>query len=104
LLCFDHCGILAMDSQNSREDVEWPRIPLRKPKTSSPLHQAEEGEEVAITRHGKVAAHLRSALERPHRQPSHELVAKTVERARSRPVRGENAVDIIRQMRDGEWD
>jgi hypothetical protein len=47
---------------------------------------------------------LRSALERPHRQPSHELVAKIVERARSRPIHGENAVDILRRMRDGGRD
>ncbi len=75
-----------------------------KDQLSKLLRQAEEGEEVAITRHGKVVAHLRSALERPHRQPSHELVAKIVERARSRPSRGENAVDIVRRMRDGERD
>jgi len=75
-----------------------------KDQLSKLLRQVEEGEEVAITRHGNVVAHLRSALERPHRQPSHELVAKIVERARSRPIRGENAVDIIRRMRDGEWD
>jgi hypothetical protein len=57
-----------------------------------------------MTRHGKVVVHLRSTAERPHRQPSHELVAQIVERARSRPIRGENAVDIIRRMRDGERD
>jgi len=68
------------------------------------VRQTEEGEDVAITRHGKVVAYLRSALERPYRQPSLELVAKIVERARSRPSLGENAVDIIRRMRDGEWD
>jgi hypothetical protein len=47
---------------------------------------------------------LRSAVERPHRQPSHDLIAKIVERAKSRPSLGENAVDIIRRMRDGELD
>jgi prevent-host-death family protein len=75
-----------------------------KDQLSKLLREAEEGEEVAITRHGKIVAHLRSALERPYRQPSHELVAKIVERARSRPSLGENAVDIIRRMRDGERD
>ena len=75
-----------------------------KDQLSKLLREAEEGEEVAITRHGKVVAHLRSALERPYRQPSHELVAKIVERARSRPSLGENAADIIRRMRDGERD
>jgi prevent-host-death family protein len=75
-----------------------------KDQLSKLVRQADEGEDVAITRHGKVAAHLRSALERPHRQPSHELVTKIVERAKSRPSLGENAVDIIRRMRDGERD
>jgi prevent-host-death family protein len=75
-----------------------------KDKFSSLVKQAEEGEDVAITRHGKIVAYLRSAQTRPHRQPSHELVAKIVERAKTRPSSGENGVDIIRRMRDGEWD
>jgi prevent-host-death family protein len=75
-----------------------------KDKRSSLVKQAEDGEDVAITRHGKVVVYLRSAQERPHRQPSHELVAQIVERAKSRPNLGENAVDIIRRMRDGERD
>ena len=75
-----------------------------KDQLSKLVRQAEEGEDVAITRHGKVVAHLRSTAERPHRQPSHELVAKIVERAKSRPSLGENAVDIIRRKRDGERD
>ena len=75
-----------------------------KDKLSTLVKQAEQGEDVAITRHGKVVAYLRPAAERPIRQPSHELVAKIVERAKSRPSLGENAVDIIRRMRDGEWD
>jgi antitoxin (DNA-binding transcriptional repressor) of toxin-antitoxin stability system len=73
-----------------------------KDQLSKLIRQAEEGEDVAITRHGKVVAHLRAALEPPHRQPSHDLVAKIVERARSRPSLGENTIDIIRRMRDGE--
>jgi prevent-host-death family protein len=40
-----------------------------KDQLSRLVRQAEEGEEVAITRHGKVVAHLRSAVERRHRQP-----------------------------------
>ena len=75
-----------------------------KDKFSSLVKQAEEGEDVAITRHGKVVAYLRPAAERAVRQPSHELVAKIVERAKSRPSLSESAVDIIRRMRDGEWD
>jgi prevent-host-death family protein len=75
-----------------------------KDRLSSLVKQAEDGEDIAITRHGKVVAYLRSAHERPHRQPGQELVAKIVERAKSRPSLGENAVDVIRRMRDGEWD
>ncbi len=60
------------------------------------------GEEVAITRHGKVVAYLRPAVERQVRQPSHELVAQIVERAKLRPSVGKNAVDIICRMRNGE--
>jgi prevent-host-death family protein len=75
-----------------------------KDQLSKLVRQAEEGEDVAITRHGKVVAHLRSALERPHRRPSREFIEQLAERAKSRPRVGENAVDIIRRMRDGEWD
>jgi len=47
-----------------------------------------------------VVAYLRSAVERPIRQPSHRLVAKIMARAKKRPRLGEPAVDIIRLMRD----
>jgi len=79
-------------------------IAKAKDNLSKLVDEALAGEDVAITRHGKVVAYVRSAMERPHRQPAHELVAKIVERAKSRPSLGENAVDIIRRMRDGEWD
>jgi prevent-host-death family protein len=75
-----------------------------KDQLSKLVRQAAEGEDVAITRHGKVVAYVRPAVERPIRQPPRELVAQIVERAKSRPSLGENAVDIIRRMRDGELD
>jgi hypothetical protein len=59
---------------------------------------------VAIARHGKGVAYLRSAHERSHRQPAHELVAKIAARVKTLPSRDEDAVDIIRRMHDGEWD
>jgi prevent-host-death family protein len=74
-----------------------------KDRLSGLVRLAEEGEDVAITRHGKIVAHLRPAAERSHRRPSPELIAQIAERAKSRPL-GENAVDIIRRMRDGERD
>jgi prevent-host-death family protein len=75
-----------------------------KDQLSKLVRQAEEGEDVAITRHGKVVAHLRSTAERTHRRPSPEFIQQLAERAKSRPRLGENAVDIVRRMRDGEWD
>lgn len=75
-----------------------------KDQLSKLVREAEEGEDVAITRHGKVVAYLRSAAGRACRRPSQELIEQLAERARSRPRLGENAVDIIRRMRDGEWD
>ncbi len=79
-------------------------IAKAKDNLSKLVDEAVEGQEVAITRHGKVVAYLRSAVERPMRQPPRELVAQIVERAKSRPSLGENAVDGIRRMRDGELD
>lgn len=73
-----------------------------KDRLSSLVKQAEQGEDVAITRHGKVVAYLRAAEER-HRRPSRELIARIAERAKTRPL-GESSADIIRRMRDGEWD
>ena len=75
-------------------------IATAKDNLSKLVDEALAGGEVAITRHGKVVAYLRSALERP----SQELVAKIVERAKKRPSLGENAAEIVRRMRDGEWD
>jgi prevent-host-death family protein len=75
-----------------------------KDRLSSLVKLAEKGEDVAITRHGKVVAHLRPAAERPHRRPTREFIAQLAERAKSRPRLGENAVDILRRMRDREWD
>jgi prevent-host-death family protein len=75
-----------------------------KDRLSSLVKQAEAGEDVAITRHGKVVAYLRPAAERAHHRPSREFIEQLAERAKSRSRPGENAVDIIRRMRDGEWD
>jgi prevent-host-death family protein len=60
-------------------------IAKAKDNLSKLVDEAVAGEEVAITRHGKVVAYVRPAVERPVRQPSHELVAQIAERAKSRP-------------------
>jgi prevent-host-death family protein len=79
-------------------------IAKAKDNLSRLVDEAVSGEEVAITRHGKAVAYIRPAVERPIRQPPRELVAQIVERAKSRPSLGENAVDITRRMRDGQLD
>jgi prevent-host-death family protein len=71
-----------------------------KDKLSSLVKQAEEGEDVAITRHGRVVAYIRSAVERPIRQPPKQLVAEIMARAKKRPRLEEQGVDIVRRMRD----
>ena len=75
-----------------------------KDNLSSLVRQAEEGEDIAITRHGKVVAYLRPATARAHRRPSQEFIEQLAERAKSRPRLGENAVNIVPRMRDREWD
>ena len=75
-------------------------IAKAKDNFSKLVDDAVAGEEVAISRHGKVVAYVRSAVERPIRQPPRELVAEIMARARKRPRLEEPAVDIIRRMRD----
>lgn len=98
-------AILAMDGQNlGVTQVGAYAIVGAKDRLPRLVKQAEEGEDIAVTHHGKLAASICRAAMRSRRQPSHELVAKIVERAKSRPSLGENAVDVIRRMRDGGWD
>jgi prevent-host-death family protein len=75
-------------------------IAKAKDNLSKLVDEAVAGEEVAITRHGKVVAYVRPAVERALRQPPHELVREIMARARKRPRLEEPAVDIIRRMRD----
>ena len=71
-----------------------------KDQLSKLVREAEEGEDVAITRHGKVVAYVRASVERPLRQPPHDLVAQIMARAKKRPRLEESAADIVRRMRD----
>jgi prevent-host-death family protein len=95
---------LPMAACNCYSGYGWPdskgcerarSIAEAKDRLSTLVKEAEQGEDVAITRHGKVVAYLRPAED--------ELIGRIAERAKSRPL-GENSVDIIRRMRDGEWD
>jgi prevent-host-death family protein len=96
------CEILARHGQNLalRHQMTSYSIAKAKDNLSKLVDEALAGEDVAITRHGKVVAYLRSAMERPIRQPSQELVAKIMARAKRRPRLEEPAADIVRRMRD----
>jgi prevent-host-death family protein len=71
-----------------------------KDQLSKLVREAAAGEDVAITRHGKVVAYVRTAAEQPLRQPPHDLVAQIMARARKRPRLEEPAAEIVRRMRD----
>ncbi len=73
-----------------------------KDRLSKLIRQAEEGEDIAITRHGRVVAHLHSAVATARRRPSVELLARIAERAQTRRRIAENAAEVVRRMRDGE--
>jgi prevent-host-death family protein len=73
-----------------------------KDQLSKLIREAAEGEEVNITRHGQVVARLVSTVKRPIRRPSQDLIDRIVERAKTRRIVGEDGVDILRRMRDGE--
>ena len=68
------------------------------------VDQAIAGDEVTITRHGKVVAELRAKEAVAPKRPSAELLRRIFENADKRPRMRENAVDVIRRMRDGERD
>ena len=71
-----------------------------KDRLSKLVDEALEGEQVAITRHGKPVAQLRPTVNAANRRPSAKLIDQIAERAKTLPSLGENAVDIIRRMRD----
>lgn len=64
------------------------------------IDKALAGEDVTITRDGKPAAELRPKMSAAARRPPPQLVSEIVARAKTRLRLGENAVDIIRRMRD----
>ena len=64
------------------------------------IDKAVAGEGVTITRDGKPVAELRAKTSGAVRRPPPQLVNEVVARARMRPSLGEQAVDIIRRMRE----
>jgi len=65
------------------------------------IDEALAGEEVTITRDDKPVAELR-AIEPARRGLDPDFLAHLAARAKTRQLIGENAVDILRRMRDGE--
>lgn len=69
------------------------------------LDKAIEGEKVIITRHGKPVAEIRSLpQERPavSREERRALLEQFAARRQARPQLDISAVELVRQMRDGE--
>ena len=64
------------------------------------VDEALAGEQVTITRHGKPVAELRPTVNASAGRPSAKLIDEIAARAKTLPSLGENAVDIIRRMRD----
>jgi prevent-host-death family protein len=71
-----------------------------KDQLSRLIDAAIAGEDVIITRHGKPVVELRPTAAVASGRPSPELIDRIAARARTLPSLGENAVDIIRRMRD----
>ena len=75
-------------------------VAYAKTQLSKLIDEALAGESVVITRHGKPVVELRpSAPARPTRRVDLEWLRK---RRDALPPLGENAVNILRRMRDGE--
>ncbi len=70
-----------------------------KDNLSKLIDEALAGEEVTITRRGKPVVELRPAAIGEGRL-SPELIDRIAARAKTLPSLGEDAVDIIRRMRD----
>jgi prevent-host-death family protein len=68
------------------------------------VDQAIAGDEVIITRHGKVVAELRAKEEGKGKRPSPEILRRIFENAKGRPLQGEPAVETLRKIRDGDRD
>jgi len=75
-------------------------IAQAKDHLSKLVDETMAGEDVTITRHGKPVVELRPARPARAGRPSPELIDKIAARAKTLPALGENAVDIIRRMRD----
>jgi prevent-host-death family protein len=75
-------------------------IAKAKDNLSKLIDEALAGEEVTITRHGKVVAEIRPAETSVAGRWSPELIDEIGARAKSLPSLGESAADIVRRMRD----
>jgi prevent-host-death family protein len=69
-----------------------------KARLSELLDQAESGEEIVITRHGKPIARILPAQKPKHRIPFEELAAFR----ETMPRLSRSSADLIRELRDEE--
>ncbi|WP_376692024.1 type II toxin-antitoxin system Phd/YefM family antitoxin [Wenzhouxiangella sp. EGI_FJ10409] len=72
-------------------------------KLSHLLKAVEQGEEVEITRRGRVVARLTSPREQPKQEPGTIAAARATEREALRnslPPARTSAADLIRELRD----
>lgn len=72
-----------------------------KAQLSRLIDETLRGETVTITRHGKPVVELRPSAGAPDRMTAEEMARLRARRA-ARPPLGEDAVTIIREMRDKE--
>ena len=71
-----------------------------KARLSELIDKAIAGEDVTITHYGKPVAELKPKIAAGGKRRPRELLNEIVARAKMRPRLGENAVDVIRRMRD----
>ena len=83
-----------------------PTYSIAQAKNNLPrlVDQAIAGDEVTITRHGKVVVELRAKDAPAPKRISKELLAEIFARAALRGPLKESGADAVRRMRDGEWD
>jgi prevent-host-death family protein len=73
-----------------------------KNNLSKLIDEAQAGEPVTITRHGKPAAHITPAQAAPRRPMTQADWDWLAERRASRPSMPGSSAELIRQMRDEE--
>jgi antitoxin (DNA-binding transcriptional repressor) of toxin-antitoxin stability system len=71
-----------------------------KAQLPSLLQAVEAGEQVLITRHGRIVAEVKAVTERAAGQTADRGMGWLAERRASRPMATQDAASLIREMRD----